>query len=422
MIIKRENKLNKNSKIKFKVMALVLVCVCSFCFMGCSENMRNREIVKLINKHAIYATDIVTKEQLASSSVEEILYNDHYAKLYSKEEYAQIIQQNAGNYSGFGLSFLKDTLTVYSTTINSPAEIAGIKAGDVIVAVTVNGVRTETRTFEDLSSAISVVKTNEEAIFSVRTSDLSVKDITLKRTEYKAGYVTYIDNERELKVRTYSNGDFYLQEFAENKNTALTNDTAYISLTEFNGKASEQLQLALNEVKNKNKTSVILDLRDNGGGSLDILTDICEQLLPTSVKKGSPIMFVQYKNSQDKFTIDKNGKNDYINKLIVLANENTASASEALIGVLNCYGVGGFNLSNLIVEYNSSRNDYSTFGKGIMQTTYRLTTGGALKMTTAKIYWPDQVTCIHDIGVVPTESSNQVEKGEAINRAISLLY
>ena len=95
MIIKRENKLNKNSKIKFKVMALVLVCVCSFCFMGCSENMRNREIVKLINKHAIYATDIVTKEQLASSSVEEILYNDHYAKLYSKEEYAQIIQQNA---------------------------------------------------------------------------------------------------------------------------------------------------------------------------------------------------------------------------------------------------------------------------------------------------------------------------------------
>lgn len=419
---KGKNRLNKNSRLIIKFIALVLLCCCFLVFTGCSENIRKKEIVKLINKHAIYATDVVTKEQLDSSSVEEILSNDHYAKLYSKEEYAQIKEQNAGNYSGFGLSFFKGTLVVYSAAINSPAEMAGIKSGDVITAVTINGVRTETRTFEDLFSTISLVKTNEEVTFSVKTSDLLVKDVTIKKTNYKAGYVTYIDNEKELKVRTYSNGDFYLQEFTENRNTDLSNDTAYIGLTEFNGKASEQLQLALSEIKNKNKTSVILDLRNNGGGSLDILIDICEQLLPTSVKKGSPIMFVQYKKGQNVFTTDKNGQNNYINKLIVLANENTASASEALIGVLNCYGVGGFNLSNLIVEYNSSRKNYSTFGKGIMQTTYRLTMGGALKITTAKIYWPDQITCIHDIGAEPTLSSNGVEKGYALNRAISMLY
>lgn len=419
---KGKNRLNKNSRLIIKFIALVLLCCCFLVFTGCSENIRKKEIVKLINKHAIYATDVVTKEQLDSSSVEEILSNDHYAKLYSKEEYAQIKEQNAGNYSGFGLSFFKGTTVVYSVAINSPAEMTGIKSGDVITAVTINGVRTETRTFEDLFSTISLVKTNEEVTFSVKTSDLLVKDVTIKKTNYKAGYVTYIDNEKELKVRTYSNGDFYLQEFTENRNTDLSNDTAYIGLTEFNGKASEQLQLVLSEIKNKNKTSVILDLRNNGGGSLDILIDICEQLLPTSVKKGSPIMFVQYKKGQNVFTTDKNGQNDYINKLIVLANENTASASEALIGVLNCYGVGGFNLNNLIVEYNSSRKNYSTFGKGIMQTTYRLTMGGALKITTAKIYWPDQITCIHDIGAEPTLSSNGVEKGYALNRAISMLY
>lgn len=148
---------------------------------------------------------------------------------------------------------------------------------------------------------------------------------------------------------------------------------------------------------------------------------MCALLLPKTAKKGDLLVNAKLKNGATNFNLEKKGDNDYINQTVVLANKNTASASEALIGAMQFYGAGGFNLDKLVCEYNGNRKDYSTFGKGIMQTTYSLSTGGAIKMTTAKIYWPDQETCIHDVGITPKNEKNCVNEGMALTRAIEIL-
>jgi carboxyl-terminal processing protease len=101
----------------------------------------------------------------------------------------------------------------------------------------------------------------------------------------------------------------------------------------------------------------------------------------------------------------------------VLANENTASASECLLGVLVHYGDVLKNNSDVILEMNEE-GAYRTYGKGIMQTTYMLLSGGALKLTTAKIYWPDGETSIHGVGFT---DGTKVGKGQSLTVALQKL-
>ena len=102
-----------------------------------------------------------------------------------------------------------------------------------------------------------------------------------------------------------------------------------------------------------------------------------------------------------------------------MANGRTASASECLIGALASYNEI-FNLNKLVIDktYNGVE---TTFGKGIMQTTYTLLSGGALKLTTAKVLWPNG-ECIHDKGISPLNTAeNVVTQENALSRAIAVL-
>lgn len=379
-----------------------------------------REVLKLINENSVVVSE-VSYEDLVNYGVSGVLGNDDYAKLYTKEEYTTEKSQDKGSYSGFGFSFVGKTNVVRSTVYNSPAEKNGIDGGDTIIKITTNNKETLVEDFDDLYDVVKTLKANDSATFLVKKSLGEEKSITISKENYKAGYVKYVDNERELRVRTNEKGEYFLKEYKENKNVSLSNKTAYIEMTEFSGDLKIQLELALNSAKENGKTELILDLRNNGGGRLDILQEVCSVLLPPSAKKGDLLVNAKLKNDQTNFYLKQNGKNDYIEKTVVLANENTASASEALIGALQHYGGGGFSLNNLVCEYNSNRKDYSTFGKGIMQTTFSLSNGGAIKMTTAKIYWPDKETCIHDLGIVPKSSKNCVTYGETMSRAIEIL-
>ena len=103
--------------------------------------------------------------------------------------------------------------------------------------------------------------------------------------------------------------------------------------------------------------------------------------------------------------------------MCVLANENTASASECLLGVLVHYKELLKSESDVILEKNA-QNQYKTYGKGIMQTTYKLLSGGALKLTTAKIYWPDYKSSIHGVGFT---NGTHADKGRAFSVALEKL-
>ena len=422
MSVKTGKKLKTPIKILIIALTLALTFALGF-FTRCITEIRSyrtfNEVLDLINKHSVYVEEI-DLATLTKAGVNGVLSADKYAKYYTEEEYDKDKEQDEGNYSGFGLNFYTGTNKIYSAVYNSPAERAGVKSGDKITKINATGEQVSVSDFNGVNGALKSVKTGEEVEFTFNREGVGEFSITLKKEEYKAGYIRYFDNERELKVRTNESGDYYLKEFKQNKNAILDDKTACIEITEFSGDLAHQLELALGFMKDNKKEQLILDLRNNGGGRLDILQEVCALLLPSSAKRGDLLVLAKQKNGEKEYCLKNQGENDFIKNTVVLANYNTASASEALIGAMHYYGAGGFNLSKLVCEYNESRENYSTFGKGIMQTTYGLTSGGALKLTTAKIYWPDKSTCIHDTGIIPKNAENYLAKELHLTRAMEI--
>ena len=124
------------------------------------------------------------------------------------------------------------------------------------------------------------------------------------------------------------------------------------------------------------------------------------------------------KGRVEKFRADGDNFNRAITEIVVLANDYTASASECLIGAMAHYKKG-FSLDNLVVVGGSPA---TTYGKGIMQTTYRnFFSGEALKLTTAFIYQPDGRTSIHGTGFVATAENSVSSHQNAIARAVQIL-
>jgi carboxyl-terminal processing protease len=422
MSVKTGKKLKTPIKIIIIALTLALTFALGF-FSRCITEIRSyrtlNEVLNLINKHSVCVEE-VDLATLTRTGVNGVLSTDKYAKYYTQEEYDKDKEQDEGNYSGFGLNFYTGTNKIYSAVYNSPAERAGIESGDIIAKICVSGGQVLVSDFNGVSSALKNVKTGEEVEFTLIREGVGEYSTTLKKEEYKASYVRYFDNSRELKVRTNESGDYYLKEFTQNKNALLDDKTACIEITEFSGDLAYQLELALGFMKDNKKEHLILDLKNNGGGRLDILQEVCALFLPSSAKSGDLLVLAKLKNGEKEFCLKKQGKNDFIKNTVILANYDTASASEALIGAMHHYGAGGFNLSKLVCEYNESRENFSTFGKGIMQTTYGLTSGGALKLTTAKIYWPDKSTCIHDTGILPKNAENFVAKELHLDRAMEI--
>jgi carboxyl-terminal processing protease len=239
----------------------------------------------------------------------------------------------------------------------------------------------------------------------------------MQKAFYKASYVAYYDSERKMMIDVTKEGLPY-RENAEEK-MALPNDTALISLSEFEGEVASQLTATLSYMEQKGRTKLILDLRDNGGGFMSTLCKVAEQLIYNGGNK-TLIAYASGKADSDSFYIKSNKNNSFITEIALLANEGTASASECLIGAMAHYGER-FSLDNLVVEKNDD-GVAKTYGKGIMQTTYVFLDGSAIKLTTARIFWPDKTTCIHSKGISPTMPENATEKGQsAIDRAISIL-
>lgn len=206
----------------------------------------------------------------------------------------------------------------------------------------------------------------------------------------------------------------------------LPSDTALIVFTGFEGNAAEEFKTALDYMQEKGKTKLILDMRNNGGGFMTTLADIASYLINNDGKKASPVAIaIDKKGGEDVFYTSGNNFYSNVKKMSIIANGNTASASECLIGALDYYGKKSGNIEfsrdMLVLTYNSAREDYCTYGKGIMQTTYTLSTGGAFKLTTARIYQPDGETCIHGKGITTDKPKNRVTEENALARAIDAL-
>lgn len=384
-------------------------------------------IVKTYKRHYLeYDDDFVS---VMSKSI-----LDEYSEYYTKEEYAELKKISSGVRGGIGIYYgnRSDGSVVIADVLgNSPAERAGIKAGYIVKGFrkSVDENFTEINGRQELSDALAPLALGEEFVLKLEYTDadgVHEKECTLARKEYRQTYVYYSDasgswrfsngNEEDMDDLKFERYDEPIADFGD--------DTAYLRYTLFYGTANGilgsagQIEEALKKFTVSGRSKLILDLRGNGGGYVDICQSVAKFFVPAPENSFSLIATAEYKKDpktdKSKTEIFKSSAIEFgtynYTKIVVLADENTASASEMLIGAMLSYDTQDkINVVLAPSKDDDGQTVYKSYGKGIMQTTYVNTFGGgALKLTTARLVWPDGKTCIHGVGI--TKSLEGYEK------------
>ncbi len=319
-----------------------------------SERAKMKEIEKIVNEN--FALEYEESE-LVESKYAGYVYGleDPYSVYLTEENYAKMMESTNGEYVGIGVGVspepTKNTILINQVFTNSPAEKAGLNIGDEIVKV--DG---ELVYGDKMDEAVTKIKGKEGTtviitIYEKKTGDL--KDITVERDSVIVDTVFY---------------------------EVLNDNIGYIRISSFDAVTDEQFEEAYDDLMSQNVKGLVLDLRNNPGGLLDVVCNIADIFVP----EGNIV-----------YTEDVNGNKEYAKSdatkieipLQVLVNGNSASASEVLSGAIKDYGVG-----ELVGE--------KTFGKGIVQRIFKLKDGSAVKLTIAKYYTPSGV-CINGIGIEP---------------------
>lgn len=381
------------------------------------NSLTSAEIISLI-ENVGYVYDPVTGEmvELDQEKVGDILVKsilDKYAKYYPPEEVNGLIAERKGNARNLGIYFYDKDNVIDGVYYDSPADKQGMLDGDRIISIKFGENIVAISEYEDIKQAFS--SHTEQAVTFTVLRGQEEKEFVVNQESYKKVFVRYFDSQSRVDV-TYKNGKCVAEQSGEGM-SELASDTAYIKFIEFGGGAGEQMLQALSVAKQRGKTKLILDVRNNGGGYMEQLNIVASALVYNQGASKTLVAYAKGKQEEYFYTTGNNF-NTQIQKIAVIANENSASATECLIGAM-LYYKDAFSIDNLIIEKNST-GVAKTHGKGIMQTTYMLTTGGALKLTTALVYQPDKVTNIHNKGIYTT-NENSVESVNALSRAIQVV-
>ncbi len=340
---------------------------------------------------------------------------DRYSQYMTKEEFKETLAHAKGEYEGLGLSFYsadnaEESLKIIRVSGNSPAENVGIRAGDYVVGIgrTKEDVVSVTD-YEHFKSVLDGYKKDESFyLYTCATyTGQDVNEYVIAKSNYTENYVYYRTNTSAYRFTGTKDAQASVY---DNAFGALPANTAYIQLTQFNGNANQAFDSAMELFKQEGKTHLVLDLRGNGGGYMYIMQDIAKYFCKNTQEKKPVAAYAQYSKSRSKYVATGNVYDEYFgadSQIYVLADSNTASASECLLGVMLDYGAIDYGHICL-----SERNgEYKTFGKGIMQVTSPLSIfrGDALKLTTARVLWPNG-NCIHDRGILSTDGTKTVEE------------
>lgn len=279
---------------------------------------------------------------------------DTYADYYTTKEYREILNSTQGDYRGVGMIMqqYEDTKEVLIVGVyeDTPADRAGIRAGDILVQVD-DMVCTE----NDLDVVAAAIKNGEaDQVHMILRRDGEKYEVDVTKEEIQVPVVA---------------GEM------------LEDGIGYIQIAQFTGLASDQFAEYYQQLREQDMKALIVDLRNNPGGLLDAVVDTLRQILPEGL-----VVYMQTKDgTKTEYTCD--GETPIDIPLVVLVNENSASASEIFAGAVHDYGVGTLVGTR-------------TYGKGIVQKTFPFTDGSAIKMTIAYYYTPDG-TCIHGEGIEP---------------------
>lgn len=305
---------------------------------------------------------------------------DPYTCYYTPEEYDDLMESTSGTYCGIGAYVSQNINTMLTTIVrpfvDGPAYKAGIKAGDIVVSV--DGVDV---TSMELTNIVAMMKGPENTKVNVRI--------------YRESSNEYID-----MVVTRAFIDVPTVEFE-----MLENKIGYIAVTSFDEVTESQFKDAVNKLTAQGMKKLIIDLRDNGGGLLDVCVNMADYILDDN----KLIVYTEDRIGESEKYTSHDG-HIVAMPVVVLVNEYSASASEVFTGALRD------NNAATVVGVTS-------FGKGIVQSIFPLTDGSAVKLTTMSYFCPSGV-CIHGIGITPDiviEQDYETEEDEQLQAAIDFL-
>ncbi len=403
-----------------------------FCYATLDDELYTLLSVKKRIQEEYYKE--VTDEEFYSAvfgGINEKLLDD-YSCYMTPSEYAEAIRDLEGNRSGVGLIFTTgngDELRITRVCGNSPAEEAGLLAGDRILAC--GGTETELTeysTFDEFSKFLEGYGEGEDFYIKIQSGGAE-RVVKINKQQYVENYVFYRTKDTAYTF-TGTNASVWTE-----KGEAmpyLDGDTAYIRLIQFTGNAAQEFAKAMAHFKEEGKKNLVLDLRGNGGGFLDTMQSIASYFCKTATEKKPVVATAVYNDGKrEEYRAPSNQYYDYFaedSNIYVLADNGSASASECLIGCMLDYGAMPYENICLAERLNAkNEKEAKTFGKGIMQVTYLmdLIKQDALKLTTAEIRWPVSDRSIHDRGVLPKDGARTVEENidfeEETQAAIEIL-
>lgn len=342
-----------------------------------SANNTNKDISSKLTKYREiidkYFLGDVDDEKLEEGAIKGYIegLGDPYTEYISKEDMDTYLDDTMGNFVGIGIYMIKNTqydkIQVLSTIKGGPAEKVGIQAGDLIVSV--DGVEYKASDMTVASNNIKGEAGTKVVVEILRGVETIKYEITREKVKV---------NQVEGKV--------------------ISNNIGYIQFTSFDETTAEDFKAKYEELAKQNIKSLIIDLRNNGGGIVDQALEIADYM----TDKDSVLLYEVDKNNKE--TVRKSKNDAIINMpIIILTNENTASASEILAGALKDLG-------------KAKTVGTTTYGKGVIQQILKLNDGSGIKITIEEYQTPNR-NKIHKVGIEPDE---KVELPESLQNSLSI--
>lgn len=296
----------------------------------------------------------VDKEKLYEGIYKGLFWGigDPYSAYLTNQEYTDLMITTSGEYQGIGVTIAPDDsgyITVVAPMDGSPAAKAGVKSGDKIL--TVDGVEYEGNTIDAAASAMRGNEGTKVVIGVLR--DGETMDFEIKRAK--------------IIMETV-------------KSETLESDIGYIRISSFEEHTATDFGEALRDMELDGVKGLIIDLRDNPGGLVDVSVDVADYLLPECV-----VTYTEDRQGEKRYFKSKAGATEL--PYVLLVNEGSASASEIVAGAIKDHK-GGAIIGT------------KTYGKGIIQEIVPLENGDATKLTIMQYFSPEG-NIIHKVGVEP---------------------
>lgn len=368
-----------------KTLAGVLIVLLGMGILSFKEDDRNFQISKnldlfnsIFKELDMFYVDTLNPEKVIQNGVEGMLaLTDPYTEYYPEEEISSLKEMTTGKYGGIGAAIryyeAKDRIAVVEPTEGMPAAEAGVKAGDIILSVGGKEMTRGTMKPQDFSQKVSDALRGEPGtsfilkVMRPLKNDSTILEFKITRKNIRTNPVPYYGMVRD--------------------------SIGYLALSSFTENCAKDFKKAFIEMKEQGARSFILDLRDNGGGSLAEAVDIVNFFVP----KGQEIVVTKGKLKQAQGSYKtQNEPIDIQIPMAVLVNGASASASEIVSGSLQ-------DLDRAVIIGTR------TFGKGLVQTIRPLPYNGTLKVTTSKYYIPSG-RCIQAIDYAKKNADGSVAR------------